>query len=97
MQVDNYSICDDFDLERIAYLRRELANFSIYNESNNRTVSKPIPIPNTNSKRGKSSSSSDVIADVEVSTKYTNMCDKQEVKYNYSDSIEFDFADVFEY
>ncbi len=92
MQVNIYSIYDEWDLERIAHLRDQLANITIYDPSNSRAVSKPIPIPNANSKSEKASS----IADADYSKKYTNICTCDDNKVSF-DSLEFDFSDVFEY
>jgi hypothetical protein len=90
MQVNIYSIYDEFDLERMARLRQELANITIYDSYNSRAVSRPIPIPHSKSISNSEKASSSVV----YSKEYTNMCADNKVSF---DSLEFDFSDVFEY
>jgi hypothetical protein len=90
MQVNLYSIYNECDLERIAHLRQELANITMYDPSNSRAVSRPIPIPNSNS----NSNSEKASSSVEYSKKCTNMCAYSDNKVSF-DSLEFEFSDVF--
>ena len=93
--------CDDWDLEKISYLRHELATISSlasHSKTNKRSVSKPIRIPNSNYNSKETICSVPLLLseiDESIINKiYGNTQNKVSADPN---SIDFDFSDVFEY